>query len=103
NEEALNQELKHEKEFALGLNDAAVKYAILQREADTNKQLYNAVLTRMKDVEVTADLHASNISIVDRATPPVAPSSPQPVRDMLAAALLGLMGGGGTCVFARAT
>jgi polysaccharide biosynthesis transport protein len=95
NEEALNQELKHEKEFALGLNDAAVKYAILQREADTNKQLYNAVLTRMKDVEVTADLHASNISIVDRATPPVAPSSPQPVRDMLAAALLGLVGGVG--------
>jgi succinoglycan biosynthesis transport protein ExoP len=94
-EEALNQELKHEKEFALGLNDAAVKYAILQREADTNKQLYNAVLTRMKDVEVTADLHASNISIVDRATPPTAPSSPRQVRDLLAAALLGLMGGVG--------
>ncbi|MBF6569638.1 MAG: polysaccharide biosynthesis tyrosine autokinase [Candidatus Binataceae bacterium] len=94
-EDALNQELKHEKEFALGLNDAAVKYAILQREADTNKQLYNAVLTRMKDVEVTADLHASNISIVDRATPPPAPSSPRLVRDLLAAGLLGLMGGVG--------
>jgi uncharacterized protein involved in exopolysaccharide biosynthesis len=93
NEEALGQELKREKEFALGLNDAAVKYAILQREADTNKQLYNAVLTRMKDVEVTADLHASNISVVDRASPPTTPSSPRMARDLMAAALLGLMGG----------
>lgn len=97
-EQALDQELKREKEFALGLNDAAVKYAILQREADTNKQLYNAVLKRMKDVEVTADLHASNVSIVDPATPPQTPSSPQRARDLLVAALLGLMGGVG-CAF----
>ena len=93
-EEALDAELKRQKDFALGLNDAAVKYAILQREADTNSQLYHAVLTRMKDVEVAADLHASNISIVDRATAPTAPSSPRQTRDLLAAALLGLMAGG---------
>lgn len=94
-EEALGEELKHEKEFALGMNDAGVKYEILQREADTNKQLYNAVLKRMKDVEVTADLHASNVSIVDAAAPPLAPSSPQRMRDLIAAGLLGLLGGVG--------
>ena len=90
NEQVLEQELKHEKDFALGLNDAAVKYAILQREADTNRALYNAVLMRMKDVEVTADLHASNMSVVDQATIPTSPSSPQTGRDLLAALLLGL-------------
>jgi polysaccharide biosynthesis transport protein len=94
-EEALDAELKRQKDFALGLNDAAVKYAILQREADTNTQLYHAVLTRMKDVEVAADLHASNVSVVDRATAPAAPSSPRQTRDLLAAALLGLMAGVG--------
>jgi succinoglycan biosynthesis transport protein ExoP len=93
NEEALNDELKHQKDFALGLNDAAVKYMILQREADTNRELYDAVLKRMKDVEVAADLHASNVSIVDPATVPQGPSSPRKVRDLLAAALLGLMAG----------
>jgi succinoglycan biosynthesis transport protein ExoP len=70
-----------------------VKYIILQREADTNRELYNAILKRMKDVEVAADLHASNVSIVDPATVPQGPSSPRKVRDLLAAALLGLMGG----------
>ena len=92
-EEALDAELKRQKDFALGLNDAAVKYAILQREADTNAQLYHAVLTRMKDVEVAADLHASNISVVDRATAPTSPSSPRQVRDLLAATLLCMMAG----------
>jgi polysaccharide biosynthesis transport protein len=90
-ENTLDAELKHEKEFALGLNNAAVKYAILQRDADTNRQLYNAVLKRMKDVEVTADLHASKVSIVDTAVPPLAPSSPKKGRDLFGAAVLGLM------------
>jgi capsular exopolysaccharide synthesis family protein len=93
NEEALSEELKHQRDFALGLNAAAVKYMILQREADTNRELYNAILKRMKDVEVAADLHASNVSIVDPATVPQGTSSPRKVRDMLAAALLGLMAG----------
>lgn len=93
NEQAVSDELKHQKNFALGLNDAAVKYTILQREADTNRELYNAVLKRMKDVEVAADLHASNVSIVDPATVPLSPSSPRKVRDLLAAGLLGLMAG----------
>lgn len=92
-EHALDRELKKEKEFALGLNDAAVKYAILRREADTNRQLYDVVLKRLKDVEVTGDLHASNVSVVDAATPPTHASSPRKARDLMAAALFGLMAG----------
>lgn len=91
--ETLRKELKQEKDFDLGLNDAAVKYAILRREADTNRQLYDAVLKRIKDVELTSNLHASNVSIVNRATPPLHPSSPRKARDLLAAVLLGLLGG----------
>ena len=56
-------------------------------------QLYNAVLKRMKNVEVTADLHASNISVVDQAAVPLNPSSPEKARDLLVATLLGVLGG----------
>lgn len=92
-EKALKDELDRQKKFALGLNDAAVRYVILEREADTNRQLYNAVLKRMKDVSVVAGVHASNISLVDRAVPPTAPSSPRKLRDVLFAGALGLMVG----------
>jgi succinoglycan biosynthesis transport protein ExoP len=98
NEQALDAELAQQKDIALHLNDAAVKYLILQRDADTNKELYNAVLKRMKDVEVAADLHASNVSIVDPATAPRSPSSPQEMRDLLVAAVLGLMAAFGITV-----
>ena len=98
NEEALDAELQQQKDIALRLNDAAVKYLILQRDADTNKELYNAVLKRMKDVEVAADLHASNVSIVDSAIVPRSPSSPQKSRDLLVAAVLGLIAAVGITV-----
>ena len=45
-------------------------YAILQRDVDTYRQLYNAVLKRMKDMGVEAEAQTSNVSIVDKATAP---------------------------------
>ncbi len=91
-EQNLEEELKKQKDFALGLNDAAVRYQILARDADSNRELYNSVLKRMKDVEVTGDLHASDISVVDQAQPPGGPSSPNRGRDVLMAAAVGLAG-----------
>jgi len=40
---------------ALGLNDASVEYAILQREVDTNARALQQVLQRMKDVGLAAE------------------------------------------------
>jgi polysaccharide biosynthesis transport protein len=90
-EKTLSDELDKQKSFALGLNDAAVRYLILEREADTNRELYDSVLKRMKDMALLADVHASNISVVDVAEPPGAPSSPNRSKDLLQAALLGLV------------
>ena len=89
-EETLSQELDKQKSFALGLNDAAVRYLILEREADTNRELYDSVLKRMKDMALLADVHASNVSIVDDAEPPRGPSSPNTRKDLFQAALVGL-------------
>jgi polysaccharide biosynthesis transport protein len=90
-EKTLSQELDKQKSFALGLNDAAVRYLILEREADTNRGLYDSVLKRMKDMALLADVHASNVSVVDYAEPPGAPSSPNTSKDLSQAALLGLV------------
>jgi capsular exopolysaccharide synthesis family protein len=98
-EQNVEQELATQKAYALELDDDAVKYNILAREAETNHQLYQAVLKRMKDVEVTQDLHTSRVSIVDLATPPLAASSPKTVRDLTAALLVGLLGGIAAALF----
>jgi polysaccharide biosynthesis transport protein len=92
-EQAIDADLDQQKSFALGLNNAAVRYGILQREADTNRQLYNAVLKRMKDVTLVSDLHASNVSVVDEAEPPLSPSSPRSMLDLVVAMVIGLVAG----------
>ena len=84
------------KENALNLNDKMVQYNILKREADTNQELYNDLLQRMKEVGISASLKASNnLLIVDSAEVPKVPFTPKKTRDMLVAVLVGLMGGVG--------
>jgi succinoglycan biosynthesis transport protein ExoP len=74
----------------LDLRDRSIQYNILQRELDTTRTLYEALLQRYKEVGVTGGVTANNISIVDLATPPGAPSSPNMLLNMVLAALLGL-------------
>jgi len=87
--------MNKQKADALALKDASVDYAILAREADTNGQLYNSVLERMKEIGVAAAIPASNISILDNAEVPLQPSYPQKRISLMLAALVGLIGGVG--------
>jgi succinoglycan biosynthesis transport protein ExoP len=74
----------------LDLRDRSIQYNILQRELDTTRTLYEALLQRYKEVGVTGGVTSNNISIVDLATPPREPSKPSMLLNMALAALLGL-------------
>jgi capsular exopolysaccharide synthesis family protein len=74
----------------LDLRDRSIQYNILQRELDTTRTLYEALLQRYKEVGVTGGVTANNISIVDLATPPRGPSKPNMMINIVLAALLGL-------------
>jgi capsular exopolysaccharide synthesis family protein len=78
----------------LDLRDRSIQYNILQRELDTTRTLYEALLQRYKEVGVTGDITSNNISIVDRAWAPRTPSKPNMMLNMALAALLGLGLGG---------
>jgi succinoglycan biosynthesis transport protein ExoP len=74
----------------------AVQYNILKREVNTNKQLYEGLLQRLKEAGVSAGMNASNIRIVDAAVPPTRPVRPRPILNLSLALLLGLCLGVGT-------
>jgi capsular exopolysaccharide synthesis family protein len=99
-EKGLRATMKEQKAAALRFKNAAVEYAILEREVDTNRQLYDNVLQRMKETGVAAELRSSNVLVVDTATPPRRPASPKITQSLALAALLGLMGGVGV-IFLR--
>ncbi len=69
----------------------SVRYNILKREADTNRELYDGLLQRYKQVSAQAGATNNNITIIDRAFPPIEPVSPKPALNMALAGLAGLM------------
>ena len=71
-------------------NQANIQYAIFQREADTNRELYDALLQRYKEIGVAGTVGVNNIAIVEPAIAPDKPSSPKLLVNMAIALLLGL-------------
>lgn len=70
---------------------ATIQYHIYQREVDTNRQLYDSLLQRYKDIGIAGDVGANNVVVVDQARLPGAPSSPNLRYNVLAALLGGLL------------
>jgi len=68
---------------------ASIHYNNLQREVDTNRQLYEGLLQRYKEIGV-ASVGANNIAVVDAARAPGGPSSPNLPLNVMAALLIGL-------------
>lgn len=89
-ETALQARVQALKGDVLDIRGRSIQYNILQREVDTSRTLYDGLLQRYKEVGVTGGVTTNNISIVDTATPPVKPSSPKLLINLLVSALLGL-------------
>ena len=92
-EKGLGEKFREQRRAALQLKDASVEYAILFREADTNRQLYKSVLQRVKETGMAAEIHASNIFVVDEAKAPLKPSRPKTALYLLFGVLVGAMCG----------
>src|SRR3546814_13576952 len=68
---------------------ALIQFNIYQRDVDTNRELYNGLLQRYKEIGV-AGVGANNVSIVDPAELPVKPSSPNLILNLFLATFLGI-------------
>lgn len=68
---------------------ASIQYNIYKREADTNRQLYDSLLQRYKEIGV-AGVAANNIAIIDPAEVPTTPSSPNLLLNIAVALIAGM-------------
>ena len=89
-ESLVKQALDEQQKQVNLIAEKAVQYNILKREVDTNRQLYEGLLQRLKEAGVSASLKASNIRIVDSATPPARPAKPEIPLNLAVTTLLGL-------------
>jgi succinoglycan biosynthesis transport protein ExoP len=77
----------------LNLRGRSIQYTILQREVDTNRSLYDALLQRYKQIGVAGGVGMAPVSIVDRAQVPTSPFKPNLLLNLLMGIGLGLLGG----------
>ena len=95
-EALVQQAFDQQQSAANGIAARSVQYNILKREVDTNRQLYQGLLERLKEAGVSAGLKASNIRVVDAAVPPRKPVRPSLPLNLSLAAVMGLaLGVGG--------
>ena len=92
-ERALQGRVAALKGSVLDLRGRSIQYNILQREVDTNRSLYDALLQRYKEVGVAGGIGSSPVSIVDRAEVPGGPYKPNLLLNLLLGLGLGLAAG----------
>ncbi|MGA7752695.1 MAG: polysaccharide biosynthesis tyrosine autokinase [Candidatus Sulfotelmatobacter sp.] len=91
----LHDALEKQKQEANKLNESAIEYNLLKRDAETYRTLYEGILQRLKEASVSAGLKSNNFRIVDSARPPMAPIEPNVPRNLMFAIILGLASGVG--------
>jgi capsular exopolysaccharide synthesis family protein len=96
---ALKERVGVQQQAAMDLNERATQYKIMAREVETNKQIYQSLLERAREIESMAGVSSSNIHIVDAARLPILPAKPDVRRNLLLAVVLGLFAGVGLAFF----
>ena len=81
------------KRNVLDIQDQGIRYNILKREVDTNRELYAGLLQRFKEVGIAGGVGTNNISVADKADVPLFPFKPDLFRNAMIGLILGLMAG----------
>jgi len=91
NERTLAQNLEAAKEDAQDLSRKSVGYNVMEREAKSNRQVYESLLQREKELRVSNNSRANNVRIVDRAEVPKSPLAPTGRRTWFTSLAIGLV------------
>ncbi|RLD61187.1 MAG: hypothetical protein DRJ05_03140, partial [Bacteroidetes bacterium] len=98
NESIIKKNLDRLKHESMRLAKQAIQYGVLKREATSNRELYEVLLHRMKETDISGNTNANNIRVVDKAIVPKKPISPKKAMNMMIAIILGLGLGIGICI-----
>lgn len=97
-ESALQQKVDGLKAQLIGEEGRSIQYNILQRDVDTNRALYDALLQRFKEVGIAGGVGTNNVAIVDPARDPEQPSSPNLPLNLALGLMIGLILGAGVAI-----
>jgi len=97
-ERSLQAKVAGLKGQVLNLRGRSIQYTILQREVDTNRSLYDALLQRYKEIGVAGGVGTAPVSIVDHASVPTSPYKPNLLYNLIVGMAAGLLAGIGGAI-----
>jgi succinoglycan biosynthesis transport protein ExoP len=89
-EQSLQAEAQKQQQAALNQKEISVQYAVLEEEVKVNRALYESVLKRLSETNISNDIAVSNMQIIEKAERPGQKIGPNTPLYLLASALLGL-------------
>lgn len=92
-EKNLQKNIAELEQESLDLGRKEVQYAVLQRNVNTNQTLYDTLLTKLSESDITESFADESIRIVETAQVPLAPIKPKKKLNLLLSIVLGLLGG----------
>lgn len=99
NEENYRKMAAQTKSETLNLNEKFIQYEALKRETETSKQLFDAIIKKIKEQDITQDIRTVDVWVVEKAEVPKAPAKPNKTRNILLGFIIGLLGGVGIAFF----
>ncbi|MFA4915354.1 MAG: polysaccharide biosynthesis tyrosine autokinase [Syntrophales bacterium] len=98
-ENSLKSSLGRQKGESLVLNQKAVDYSVLKREAESARDMYDLLLKRFKETSLTEEIKTGNIRIIDLAEISKTPVKPKKMLNIILAACMGSFLGIGLAFF----
>ncbi len=91
NEHALEKNLDEHKKEVARINWLAIQHRTLKRDVDTNRKVYENLLSRQKETTVLSAFKSSSIRIVDKARLPQKPIRPNKTLNLLLGVIASLL------------
>lgn len=87
------------KEEVVLLNDKIVGYEIQKKDVESNREVYESLISKLKEQFLIDDVPPVTIRVIGKAIPPVGPFSPKKKRNIMMGLIIGLFGGIGLAFF----
>ena len=89
-EESLQKAVAEQQQAATEMESKQPDYNLLKRAAEADRQLYDSILTRMKETSVADKLQSNNVRLIDPVQVPAAPFKPNKRRNIALGFFLGI-------------
>ncbi len=99
NEDNFRRLASQTKSETLNLSERFIQYEALKRETETNKQVFDAIIKKIKEQSITQDVQTIDVWVVEKAEVPTSAAKPRKAFNMLVGLLIGLFGGIGMAFF----